>query len=55
MTNGLLADTAVGDNLQREARKPGIKERRRERAVPVGRYQGFVGDYVPFYFARAHP
>ena len=55
VTNGLLADTAVGDNLQREAGKPGIEARRRERAVPVGRYQGFVGDYVPFYFAPRSP
>lgn len=54
VASGLLADSAVGDRLQREAGKPGIKQLRRARTVPIGP-GGFVGDYVPFYFGPRSP
>jgi hypothetical protein len=54
IASGLLADTAVGDLLVREAGLPGIKLQRKQRAVPIGN-RGCVGDYVPFYYAPQSP
>ena len=54
IASGLLADTAVGNRLVREAGLPGIKLQRRQRAVPIGD-GGCVGDYVPFYYAPQSP
>ncbi|MDP3972069.1 MAG: DUF4433 domain-containing protein [Candidatus Nanopelagicales bacterium] len=53
---GLVADAVarVDRRLAVEVGNLEIKERRRKRVVPVGP-GGFVGDYVPFYFAPRSP
>jgi hypothetical protein len=52
----LQSDALVRENssLANEAGEPSIKERRRSAAVSCHPF-GFVGDYVPFYFAARSP
>jgi hypothetical protein len=54
--HGLLSDTLAQERglLTTEVGNRGIKEQRRQRAVPRGR-GGVVADYVPFYFAPRSP
>ncbi|WP_449060420.1 type II toxin-antitoxin system toxin DNA ADP-ribosyl transferase DarT [Planomonospora algeriensis] len=55
---GIVGPGLTADNrrpgLSVECGEPGIKQRRREQAVPVGP-GGVVADYVPFYFAARSP
>lgn len=54
--HGLLSDTVAGRRglLTNEVGNRGIKERRRQRVVPIPP-GGVVADYVPFYFAPRSP
>lgn len=56
VAHGLLSDTDAQARglLTTEVGNRGIKERRRQRAVPVPP-GGVVADYVPFYFAPRSP
>lgn len=54
--HGLLCDTAAhaAEVLTTEVGNPGIKDQRRQRAVPLSPGDT-VADYVPFYFAPRSP
>lgn len=56
MTSGLLCDNVAqsADSFVVEVGNQSIKANRRRRAVPAGP-EGFVADYVPFYFATRSP
>lgn len=54
IANGLLSDTNAQGRTLIEIGDQAIKDRRRRRAVP-GTPEGFVADYVPFYFAARSP
>lgn len=54
IAEGLLSDSQAGDACVQEAGNPSIKERRRDRPVPLPP-GGVVADYVPFYFAPRSP
>lgn len=51
----LVCDRAARDSLLRtEVGDPEIKDGRRNRQIPLAKC-GYVGDYVPFYFAPLSP